>query len=344
MSRERLVKITIWLIVVLLIAIAIVWLWIVSAIGASGNRTSQVRFIIKEGSSVNDIGLALKNNGIIYSEQLFGMGVLLEGASGSLQAGEYLIPANASIKNMITLFSTGETEDEVSITILEGWSNQEIASYLDEEGIVTEQDFLDAANVTDSREILPNVSFPVLSGKPDTQGLEGFLYPDTYRIFENANASDIIFKMLTNFEQKLSEEDRQQIEAQGKTPYDVLTLASIVEREESKLDDMKIVAGIFWKRLEIGMALQSDATINYVTDGGRRQPTLEDLETESPYNTYLYRGLPPGPIGNPSIAAIRATINYEESDYLYFLHPLSGETIYSKTLNEHSRNKQIYLD
>lgn len=348
MSKSVVIKTILWSIVAILVFAMIVIFWFFSSLDQEVTRSSQVRFTIEKGWGVQTIASELKQQGIITSEFLFITGAKLHGVDDILHEGEYIVPATASVNVLLDLFSEGISSlslsnDEQEITIQEGWSNQEIAKYLDEKNIVSEEDFLDVANDSNITELFSDVTFPALSDKPESKGLEGYLYPDTYRIFKTAESKDIIFKMLTNFENKLTEEDRAAIASQGKTLFDVLTLASIVEREESKSGDMKIVAGIFWKRLEIGMALQSDATVNYVTNAGRRQPTLEDLEVDSLYNTYKYPGLPPGPIGNPSIAAIRATIYFEESDYLFFLHPLSGETIYSKTLQEHNANKQKYL-
>ncbi|MFA5030981.1 MAG: endolytic transglycosylase MltG [Patescibacteria group bacterium] len=348
MSKSLVVKTLLWSVVAILVFALVVVFWFYSSLDNELARSSQVRFTIEKGWGVKIIASELKKQGIISSEFSFIAGAKLHGVDNILHEGEYIIPASASVNTLLSLFSEemsslSLSNDERVITIQEGWSNQEIVDYLTENNVVTANGFLDAASSTDTRDLFPDVTFPALSDKPVDKGLEGYLYPDTYRIFKTAEAKDIIFKMLTNFENKLTEDDRNAIAAQGKTLFEVLTLASIVEREESKVDDMKIVAGIFLKRLEIGMPLQSDATINYVTKAGRRQPTLEDLEVDSLYNTYKYQGLPPGPIGNPSLAAIRATIHYEESDYLYFLHPLSGETIYSRTLEQHNANKLKYL-
>jgi len=136
---------------------------------------------------------------------------------------------------------------------------------------------------------------------------------------------------------------REAISNQRRTIFEVITLASIVQQESVDETEMPLIAGVFAKRLRLGMALQSDATINFVTGKKDRQPLYEDLKVQSPYNTYLYKGLPPGPICNPGLAAIKAAISPQQTDSLYFLHPLDGATVFSKNVEEHNRNKVKYL-
>jgi UPF0755 protein len=182
-----------------------------------------------------------------------------------------------------------------------------------------------------------------LDDKPDYRGLEGYLFPDTYRIFKGSSPSEVLEKMLDNFDSKLTEEMRLEIERQGKTIYEIVTMASIVEKEVRSEADMKIVAGIFWDRIKYGQPLQSCATLAYILGVNKKQYSLEDTKTDSLYNTYQNKGLPPGPIANPGLRALEATIYPEYTDYNYFLSSSDGETIYSVTYDEHLRNKAIYL-
>jgi len=155
---------------------------------------------------------------------------------------------------------------------------------------------------------------------------------------------DLIKKTLNNFDKKLKASTRDEISKQGKTIFEVLTLASIIEREVPNKVDKKMIADIFLKRLKVGIGLQSDATINYVTGKGLAQPSYADLEIDSPYNTYKYRGLPPGPISNPGIDSIEAVVYPTSNDYYYFLTTHEGEVIYSIDYDEHLTNKAKYLD
>jgi UPF0755 protein len=141
----------------------------------------------------------------------------------------------------------------------------------------------------------------------------------------------------------LSQDLREEIKRQNKSVFEVIILASIIEKEAKFPEDMKKIAGVFQNRLNAGKPLESDATINYITGSGRAQSTFEDLQIDSPYNTYKYPGLPPGPISNPGMGAIRAAIYPEMNDYLYFLTKRDGKAVFSRTLEEHLENKRKYL-
>lgn len=343
-SRARkIIAISLWIISIALACMLIGMSILFWSLQTTASRASEVSFVVEDGWGVRRIGESLEQEGIISSRWIFIAAVVMEGSQHSLKAGTYIVPQTASVKELVDVFSGGEVDEETTIKILEGWSNVDIAEYLESKGLISRKDFLAAANTIDSRQLLPDSIFPSLAGKSGDVGLEGYLYPDTYRVFRDATSRDIIKKMLENFEKKLTQEDRDAIAAQNKSIFEVLTLASIVEQEEKKAKDKPIVAGVFLQRLAIGMPLQSDATVNYVTGKDLRSPTFDDLKVDSLYNTYKYPGLPPGPICNPSIESIRAVIHPQASEYLYFLHPLSGETIYGRTLDEHNQNKQKYL-
>ena len=186
--------------------------------------------------------------------------------------------------------------------------------------------------------------YEFLTDAPESASLEGYIFPDTYYIDSQKGVETLIIKSLNNFDQKLSEDIRQEISNQGKTIFEVITLASIVEREVPSLSDKKKVADIFLKRLSADIGLQSDATINYITGKGLTQPSYADLQIDSPYNTYKYRGLPPGPIANPGFDSIIAVVYPASNPYYYFLTTKDGEVIYSRTYEEHLDNKEKYLD
>src|SRR3989339_321388 len=174
--------------------------------------------------------------------------------------------------------------------------------------------------------------------------IEGWSNEEIEENEERLLAKHIIDKMLNNFRSKISEEAQDEIKKQGKTVFEILTMASIVEKEVANKEDRKIVADIFWRRLKIGMLLQSDATINYITNKNTTRPSLDDLEVDSAYNTYKNGGLPKGPIGNPGLDAILATIYPQGNDYLYFLTTDDGVAIYGRNFEEHKANKARYLN
>jgi len=178
---------------------------------------------------------------------------------------------------------------------------------------------------------------------PSRATIDGFLFPDTYFFDKEYALSDIVDKMLGNFDEKITDAMRVKYKARGKNLYEVVIMASLLEEEVQTLEDMKIVSGILWKRMEIGMPLQIDATLAYLTDKKTGEITNEDKLIDSPYNTYLYRGLTPTPISNPGLNAIQAAIEPTESEYLFYLSTPQGETIFSKTNEEHNENRAKYL-
>jgi len=234
-----------------------------------------------------------------------------------------------------------EKAPEQTITIIEGWRMEEIARYLEEQGLVTQVAIFSTVK-NPSSELLAKYDF--LQDKPAKSSLEGYLFPDTYRVFKNTSAEEVIGKMLDNFGSKLSPELLVKIKASGQSIFQIITLASIVEKEVRTPEDMKMVADVFLKRLKEGIALRSDATINYITGKGLVQPSLADTQVDNLYNTYLYPGLPPGPIASPGLNAIKATIEPTPNPYYYFLTTKDGQVIYSKTYEEHLQNKRKYLN
>lgn len=242
---------------------------------------------------------------------------------------------------------------QVSWRAIEGWTIADIASDLEKRGLITEKDFnFGLKSVLSSYDFLGELKD--FTFKPSS--LEGYLFPDTYFVAAKPTAKSVIQKMLDNLDGKVTAEMRVDIAKQDRSIFDVLTLASIIEKEvgrntttisaldlQALQEERETVAGIFMNRLRIGMALQSDATIGYITKKNNPQASSADLLIDSAYNTYKYRGLPPGPISNPSLSAIKAAIYYKETDYLYFLTKKDGTAVYAKTLEEHNVNKRKYL-
>jgi UPF0755 protein len=185
--------------------------------------------------------------------------------------------------------------------------------------------------------------YKFLTNLPNKANLEGFLFPDTYRFYYDADADDIVRKMLDNFEQKLSPDLASSIEKSGHSLFEIVTMASILEREVKSDADRRQVADIFWRRLKIGMRLQADSTVNYLIDGNSPALSYKDMQLNSTYNTYKYYGLPPGPICNPGLSAITAAINPEPNQYLYFLTDDQSNVHFARTLDEHNKNKAQYL-
>ncbi|MFH0987971.1 MAG: endolytic transglycosylase MltG [Parcubacteria group bacterium] len=295
-------------------------------------------FTVEKGQGVSDIATNLKIQGFIGSPFWFEVYVYTHGERSRFVAGEFSLNQTDSIKSLAqTLTYSKNANLETDITIPEGRTVAEIDKYLFENNLIKVGDLI--AYSSGARQ----VGYAFLGDRPRNSTLEGFLYPDSYRVYRQTTVDQIVRRMLDNFDGKLTPELRAEIRAQKKTIFDVVTMASIIEKEVVGYENRQIVAGIFWKRIKIGMALQSDATVNYITKKNVAAVSLDDTAIESLYNTYKYRGLPPGPICNPGIEAIKAAINPITTDYLYFLTTPDGRVIYSKTFDEHVANKNKYL-
>ncbi len=230
----------------------------------------------------------------------------------------------------------------VNITLLEGWNKEQIAGYLQDKGITTSVKFLEAEKSFDTTD------YPILSSKPKTSDLEGFLFPDTYFIPEkplsNQDINSIIIKKsLDNFVQKITPQMQAQAALDNMSLYQIITLASVIEKETGADNtEKKTVSGIFYNRLKAGVPLESDATVSYFT---KHSPiSVDDTKIKNPYNTYYYKGLPVGPICNPSLNSIMAALQPAKTDYMFFLtDPKTGQAVYAVTYDQHLLNKQKYL-
>ncbi|MBT4349518.1 endolytic transglycosylase MltG [bacterium] len=324
---------------IILIAIIIAaWFFLVLN---RGNDIEQKSFIIKSGQGVNEISGNLKDADLIKNKLVFETWLWLNKVEDDVKAGIYVMPADISIRRLANLILNIPANQQQTFTIIEGWHRRwpQLKDLLVEHNF-THDNFL---SLTDSKQDWQD-EYDFLIDATSNATLEGYLYPDTYFIDANTSLESLIRKSLNNFDKKLTADLRAEIAHQNKSIFEILTLASIVEREVSGLADKKMVADIFWKRIKAGIGLQSDATVNFVTGKGLAQPTFADLEIDSLYNTYKYRGLPPGPISSPSIETIEAVIYPTANEYYYFLTTPEGEAIYSKTYDEHLQNKYKYLD
>jgi UPF0755 protein len=293
-------------------------------------------FIILQGQGSGDIATQLKKEKLISNRFVFILYLNYKGLGDEVQAGQYQIAGNLKMTDVAGIITTGKIVTN-KITIPEGWTNEKIAVSIAENTKISKNDFLKAAVYKPERD-----KYSFLSGLKEGDSLEGFLYPDTYQISLTPTADEIVEKMLKNFNKKLTDADRAKIKSSGLSTYEVVTLASVVEREVAKADDRKLVASVFLNRLNADMPLESCATVQYILNSNKTIFSYEETRTPSPYNTYVNAGLPKGPIGNPSIDSIRAVIYPEKSNYFYFLSA-SGVTYFSKTLDEHNAKKYQYL-
>lgn len=302
--------------------------------------------VIAKGMGSRKIGAALKNQGIIRSKWAFVTYVTFRGTASLLKPGVYTF-TRQSIADIAALLVLGG-KNEKEITVPEGWTSRDVAAFLEKHQIGSAEEFRRMTAPAGLPHFEDRYSF--LTEKPAPSGLEGYLFPDTYRIGEDTALVDVIYKMLDNFDRKLTPDLREEIARQKKSIFEIVTMASLIEKEVAGDDDRAVVSGILWKRLAADIPLQVDATIAYAkaqspnyklhTNG---KISLADTKIDSPYNTYKYRGLPPGPIANPGLSAIRAAIYPKTSTYIYYLSASDGRTIFSRTLDEHNAAKARHL-
>jgi UPF0755 protein len=308
--------------------------------GDMGSDGAAFVFEIQPSQTLRTVSRRLVAEGLARNALAIELYGRAQGLDARLQAGRYLVSPAMSPVTMLQKITSGDAVfDEITITIPEGWSLNDIELHFEELGLFSKERFQRAAVMQPAY-----ADFDILSHVEDDTILDGYLFPDTYRIFEDSTPESIVRRMLANFQRRMTPEILAAIEEQGRTLHDVLTLASIVQKEANDPSQMPDVAGVFWNRLEEWIPLESDATVNYVLGTNKRQPTFADTEVDHPYNTYENYGLPPGPIGNPGLAAILAAIDPAEHDYYFFLHPIDGRIVLSRTFEEHLANKARYLD
>ena len=250
----------------------------------------------------------LKEGGFVRNKYAFALYARALGKSKKIKYGKYLFNEPVSVFSLISRLAKGEFGFKpIKVTITEGMTAKKISELFGDFENFDKEEFLEK-----------------------TKNLEGYLFPDTYLFLPFAETEQIIGTMTDNFKKKA-----------GDVGKEIVIMASLIEKEVPNSSDRKIVSGILWKRLKLGMALQVDAVFPYIT--GKQKVLLEDLKIDSPYNTYLNKGLPPGPISNPGLDAIDAARNPKESPYLYYLSGNDGKTRFAKTFSEHLRNKEKYL-
>ena len=283
--------------------------------------------VIEKGQTGTEIADMLFERGLIRSTQGFKLWLYLSGTNDKLQTGHYQIPNKVTVHELISLLQEGHVES-IRVTIPEGYTVGDIAIVLEKNQIMKAKDFLAEAKTY--------VPYPYMKGtKPATYPVEGFLFPSTYEIPVGATPRDVIQMMADEMNRYLTPAVKKQIQAQHMSIHDFVTLASIVERESLFDADRPTIAGVFKKRLAHGIPLQSDATISYVLGYAKENVTIGDTQLQSPYNTYVSKGLPPGPIANPGKKALDAVLHSENTDYLYFVADKEGHNHFSKSYEEH---------
>lgn len=302
--------------------------------------STPILFTIIPGETAATIATRLERAGLIRDAGLFRLLVRYRGVDARLEAGDYQLRPNMSLEEIVDLLQHGHPS-EVAITIPEGWRIEEIAERLEEGALVEPEEFLRTVREGE-------FEYDFLS--EERVSLEGYLFPDTYSIPPDFEAAQIVDLMLANFGRRFTPEMRQEAAKRGMSIHGVLTVASLVEREARIPEERPIIASVYLNRLEAGWLLESDATAQYAlgyqegTGQWWKSPvSLEEMtQVDSPYNTYLYPGLPPGPICNPGLACVQAVINPAETNYMFLYHKGDGSHAFAETYEEHLENQRRY--
>ncbi|MFO0718898.1 MAG: endolytic transglycosylase MltG [Candidatus Paceibacterota bacterium] len=282
--------------------------------------SSQSVFIIEKGTSISVVAKDLAEKNIIRSPLFFKIMVVLIGRGNGVKAGDYFFTKPQNIYEVASRLIKAEYGFEpVKVTIPEGSNIFQISSILEKK--------------------LINFDSSIFLSKAK----EGYVFPDTYSLLPNMNAEEVLAVMEKNFFDK-TKDLKEEIKNSGKTLDEIITMASILEEEARVTETREILSGILWKRIEMGMPLQVDVTFQYVNGKNTYQLSKDDLDIDSPYNTYKYAGLPPTPISNPGLDSIKSALNPKETPYLYFLSDRNGVMYYGKNFEEHKRNRALYLN
>ncbi len=323
-------------------------------VGADDTRQT---FVVRPGQSATEIGEELAGRGMIRSPLVFRMLVESRGLGAQIESGEYQLSPAMTTNEVVTVLSRGAVHRGLTLTIPEGWRAEQAAQKVEALGLGTATEFMalvragPAALATPATGSgpAPTAGPPLATVIPAGQSLEGYLFPDTYEIDKQANVRTIVDTMARQFERRFTPQLRERAANRGLSIHEVVTLASIVEREAARPVEQPTIASVYLNRLKIDMPLQADPTVQFAVAQAnpgaavgfgfwKSELTATDLQVDSPYNTYIRRGLPPGPICSPGADAVEAVIQPAETDYYYFVARGDGSHAFARTETEHRAN------
>lgn len=293
-------------------------------VSPAGIEKKEEIFIVKKGSGLRTVAAQLERRGLIKSKNFFMLWVYLKGGARDIKAGEYSLNQSMAPLRIFNILSSGAIKTHY-FTIPEGLTAEQIADLLQKKNLVNKRDFI----------YLVNDKNLIASYHINGQSLEGYLFPDTYVISRDMGARDLIELMVNRFWDVFNALVKEK--KTSKSVKEIVTLASIVEKETGLAEERPVIASVFLNRLKKRMRLESDPTVIYGLKDFNGDLKRKDLHTPNPYNTYICRGLPPGPIANPGRESLMAVINPIDTDYLYFVSKNDGSHYFSSTLKEHNR-------
>ena len=300
--------------------------------GPVNSQGQAVPFSVSAGESLEEIGQRLEEEGLIKNQKVFFVLSTLGEIDRHLQEGEYQLSSGDNLLEIILKLGSENSKPARILVIKEGETLREIQENLKD--IFQQDHALEEIKIGEWKE-----EFLFLEDAPEEANLEGYLFPDTYFFSQSATTENIVRKVFWNFGKRVKPLEAEMLKGEG--IYQTMITASLLEEEVIAIEDKKVVAGIIEKRMEIGMPIQIDAALNYILQKKSRL-SIADTKTDSPYNTYLNLGLPPGPISNPGLESIEAALNPKASPYLYYLTTSERKVIFSQTLKEHNEAKVKY--
>lgn len=342
------------LIVVLIGIFLLISNWYNYAIYNPKTNITEVDFKVEPGDTLVSIADSLEEAGIIKSKDALKIYLRLNSVDAVIKTGDYTFSGDIAIPKLIEVLEAGTFKPSTSITVQEGLLTEDVAEIFDSELTTAGEnkkfkssEFLDIVANPNGYDLSEEVANFLSVAKPSSKPLDGYLFPDTYSVDSEATAQDIVEMMVLNLKKRLEE---NQINVSGiknnqeelSNFYEVLILASIIEREAGKNDDPSIISSVFHNRLATNYPLQADSTVNYVTGKNDAGALIADTKIDSPYNTYKYAGLTPTPINNPGIRSIKASLTPSDTKYFFFWHSSTGQVYFAVTYEQHQANIRKY--
>lgn len=314
-------------------------LFVPSYLSISANSNS-VEITVPEGASLNSVSNTLSNKGIIKSKAWFRYKAKAAQVDRKIKPGTYSIPSNSTLEDIFALLEKGIPDEPVVLTIPEGFTLYQIAQKVEDTKLGTKDEFIEA-----TEKYFDNGNYD-FDTKDLYFNLEGYLYPDTYHFTERQTVDDVVNRLAQTMDGVFTEEYKNRAKELDLSIHDVLTIASLIEREAKHDGERTAISGVIYNRLKENMILQIDATVIYGVGEGREHNSdiyQSDLDKVAPFNTYKVNGLPPGPIASPGKASIHAALYPEDHEYLYYvLSPEEDGHVFSKTFSEHQINTSKY--
>lgn len=303
---------------------------------ADSSNSDPITFEIKSGSGTSSIASQLEDKGIIKSATAFKIKTKMDGNDGKYKAAVYTFSPVMTVDEIVSLLLEGKSQTS-KMTLQEGLDIKRVVEKLTADGLINPEEFMQELEFGE-------FGYEFVNELPSgVNRFEGYLYPETYFIPVGATSHDIINILLGQFEKMYTDDIKAKADSMGITMQEVVTMASILEREAVVGEEMPTIASVFYNRMEIGMPLQTDATIQYALGEQKKRLSYDDLKIDSPYNTYTNKGLPPGPIASVSKAALEAAVNPADTEYIFFVAKGDGSHVFSVDYDQFLKDKDDYI-